>query len=426
MKKILLLALVAACSLPLVAQSSALSATYPCVQVAQSDLTGLDALFLFNGITSATEVRYTGTETNVEWRTFAGDFVSNQPEFSPDDSEGYILKVDGRDSLYIWVLDYAKYPVTISGVDVVEADDKCRYIKIVPIFLAPDLLYKDKNGATHRLPRTFTLSYDEITFSGEEWSAPTPKMEKLQTPFTEISLEAPLCDTQFTFAGDNWAQEFGIKQSVASPLYKAIAVEAHIKATIEERAAKNEVDRANSSEISGSGPLVVFFESRANPIDGVYYDWRIFPKEKPSDYMRYSDKDVRYTFSESGEYRVKLTVMSAECEYTDSIDVKVLESKLEVPNVFTPNGDGKNDEFRVAYRSLLTYSCYVYNRWGRQVFHSTDPAKGWDGTINGKQAAQGAYYYIIQATGTDLDKNGNPIQYKLSGDINLLRTTKGQ
>lgn len=158
----------------------------------------------------------------------------------------------------------------------------------------------------------------------------------------------------------------------------------------------------------------------------MYYDWRIFPKEKPSDYMRYSDKDVRYTFSESGEYRVKLTVMSAECEYIDSIDVKVLESKLEVPNVFTPNGDGKNDEFRVAYRSLLTYSCYVYNRWGRQVFHSTDPAKGWDGTINGKQAAQGAYYYIIQATGTDLDKNGNPIQYKLSGDINLLRTTKGQ
>lgn len=418
MKRILSLALTVGCILPIYAQ---LSATYPCVQVDKSDLTAIDALFLFNNITSATEIRYTGVETDVEWRKFDGSFVSNQPEFSPEDGEGYILKVGSRDSLHIWVLDYAKYPVKIDGVSVVEADDKCDNIKIVPTFSAPDLLYRDKNGAIHRLPRTFTLSFDVVSF-GEEWSAPTPKIHKQETPFSEIVLEAPFCNTQFTFAGDDWAQKFGIEQPMAvSPLYKAIAVEAHPKGTIEERAAKNERDRSGS-DISGSGPLVVFFESRVNQIDANYYDWRIFPKDNPTDYIRYNDKDVRYTFAKSGEYRVRLTATSDVCEYVDSIDVKVLESQLEVPNVFTPNGDGKNDEFRVAYRSLATYSCYVYNRWGRQVFHSTDPAKGWDGTINGKPAAQGAYYYIIKATGTDLDKDGKPVQFKLSGDINLLRT----
>lgn len=423
MKRFLLFALAAACVSSAWAQ---LSATYPCVQVDKGDLTGLDALFLFNGIAPVTEVSYTGTETNVEWRKFDGSFVGNTPEFSPEDGEGYILAVDGRDSLYIWVLDYAKYPVTVSDVAVVEAEDKCENIKIVPTFSAPDLTYKDKNGATHRLPRTFTLSYDEAVFGGDEWGVPTPKTIRQQTPISEIVLDAPFCDTQFTFAGDEWAQRFGIEQqSATSPLYKAIAVEAHPKGTVEERAAKNERDRSGS-DVSGSGPLVVFFESRVNPIGANYYDWRIFPKDRPSDYIRYNDKDVRYTFSESGEYRVRLTATSDVCEYSDSIDVRVLESLLEVPNVFTPNGDGKNDEFRVAYRSLAAYSCYVYNRWGRQVFHSTDPAKGWDGTINGKPAAQGAYYYIIQATGTDLDKNGKPVQFKLSGDINLLRTKQGQ
>ena len=112
---------------------------------------------------------------------------------------------------------------------------------------------------------------------------------------------------------------------------------------------------------------------------------------------------------------------SSSCEYVDSLDIKVLESSLDVPNIFTPNGDGINDEFRVVFKSLKSYNCQVFNRWGRKVFSTDDPGKGWDGRINGQMAAPGAYYYVIQATGTDLDSKGNPIKYKLSGDINLLR-----
>ena len=114
-----------------------------------------------------------------------------------------------------------------------------------------------------------------------------------------------------------------------------------------------------------------------------------------------------------------------------------------MPNVFTPNGDGKNDEFRVAYRSLREYHIWVYNRWGKLVYESEDPAKGWDGTINGRAAAAGAYFYVIRAMGTDAVKGASYVAlkgaynkkkkmndqsiigiYQLSGDINLLRGKK--
>ena len=121
------------------------------------------------------------------------------------------------------------------------------------------------------------------------------------------------------------------------------------------------------------------------------------------------------------------------------VTVAVAESYLAVPNVFTPNGDGKNDEFRVAYRSLRDFHIWVYNRWGKLVYESTDPAKGWDGNINGRPAAEGAYFYVVRAMGTDADKNASFMMkasynkkklnadesvlgiYQMSGDINLLR-----
>ncbi|MGN0187721.1 MAG: gliding motility-associated C-terminal domain-containing protein [Paludibacteraceae bacterium] len=397
------------------------TASYPSIQ---ESVDGLDALFLFNGISLTTEITYTGGGSDFEWSTFDGDFQSNQATLSPEDGVGYVLKVDGVETARIWVIDYAKYPVAISAIDIVEADDRCDYIKVVPTFSAPDLTYKDRNGVVHLLPRTFTFAYDVVTFGGDAWSQPTPKYFKKATPFAEVVFDAPLCDTQFTMAGDDWAERFGMEvQRASSEVYHAIAVEAHLKGTVEERAAKNELDRSGA-DVSGSGPLVVAFESRVNQLSTNYYEWFIFSVNDPANYIRYNDRDLRYTFAESGSYRVRLVATSEVCEFVDSLDVKVLDSSLEVPNVFTPNGDGVNDEFRVAFKSLATYSCQIFNRWGRLVYKSNDPGKGWDGTINGKPAAPGAYYYVIQATGTDVDDDGKPVKYKLSGDINLLRGKK--
>jgi gliding motility-associated-like protein len=99
----------------------------------------------------------------------------------------------------------------------------------------------------------------------------------------------------------------------------------------------------------------------------------------------------------------------------------VVNSLLEVPNVFTPNGDGKNDEFRVSYKSLISFKGQVFNMWGRLLYAWDDPAKGWDGTIGGVPAAEGAYMYVIEAVGADKDQDGKPMKYVYRGDINLLR-----
>jgi gliding motility-associated-like protein len=68
-----------------------------------------------------------------------------------------------------------------------------------------------------------------------------------------------------------------------------------------------------------------------------------------------------------------------------------------IPNVISPNSDGKNDYFRVDGiegfpLSILT----VYNRWGTQVFRDSDYRGGWDGRINGRPLAEGTYYYVLQ------------------------------
>ena len=97
--------------------------------------------------------------------------------------------------------------------------------------------------------------------------------------------------------------------------------------------------------------------------------------------------------------------------------------------MFTPNGDGLNDEFRVAYKSIISFQAWVYNRWGRLVYTWTDPQKGWDGNISGRKAAAGPYFYVIKALGSDFDANSAPIgktklrlgEYLLKGDINIIR-----
>jgi gliding motility-associated-like protein len=73
-----------------------------------------------------------------------------------------------------------------------------------------------------------------------------------------------------------------------------------------------------------------------------------------------------------------------------------------VPTAFTPNGDGRNDQFRlvnITYQKLITF--VVYNRWGEEVFSTTDPTDGWDGTYNGVPQDIGTYYYMVRLTYPD-------------------------
>jgi gliding motility-associated-like protein len=69
-----------------------------------------------------------------------------------------------------------------------------------------------------------------------------------------------------------------------------------------------------------------------------------------------------------------------------------------VPNAFSPDGDGLNDEFKAISNTenISSFHMYIYNRWGELVFEANDVSLGWDGEYKGKPAPQGVYVYKIE------------------------------
>jgi gliding motility-associated-like protein len=93
------------------------------------------------------------------------------------------------------------------------------------------------------------------------------------------------------------------------------------------------------------------------------------------------------------------------CEYEDEITINVEDNtNVYIPNAFSPNGDNLNDIFYIyGPESEVVNSLRIFDRWGEQVFLSTngtagDPSHGWDGTFNGERAPGGVYVYLAEIT----------------------------
>jgi gliding motility-associated-like protein len=91
------------------------------------------------------------------------------------------------------------------------------------------------------------------------------------------------------------------------------------------------------------------------------------------------------------------------------------ESKLFLPDAFSPNGDNINDVFKVYGAFVDRFEMIIYSRWGEVLFRSTDVNTGWDGTVNGQKAPEGSYVYKIEIE----DTSGVP--FRKSGTVLLLR-----
>ncbi len=107
------------------------------------------------------------------------------------------------------------------------------------------------------------------------------------------------------------------------------------------------------------------------------------------------------------------------CVDSQQVIIRVDSNMHEcIPTGFTPNGDGLNDIFRpvgIRFQNLVDFR--IYNRWGQQIFYTTSPEKGWDGTFNGVVQDLGTYFYtiIVARPGGD----GENIVYK--GDVTLIK-----
>jgi gliding motility-associated-like protein len=106
-----------------------------------------------------------------------------------------------------------------------------------------------------------------------------------------------------------------------------------------------------------------------------------------------------------------------QCRNTDSVTVFVRSDiPVIIPSAFSPNGDGRNDVFRVGNTSFHRLQEFrVFNRWGQEIFSTTDPKKGWDGTFKGVPQETGVYNYIIRVSYPD----GRVETFK--GNVTLVR-----
>lgn len=122
-----------------------------------------------------------------------------------------------------------------------------------------------------------------------------------------------------------------------------------------------------------------------------------------------------HQYQNEGTYDVVLIVSTGAPDFcTDTFHLTIyifLPPEVNIPNVFTPNGDGVNETFRVESKGLLTEEMTIYNRWGKKIFSWNELGGEWNGNNeNGQKSADGVYYYIYVGTGkyesNTINRNG--------------------
>lgn len=97
---------------------------------------------------------------------------------------------------------------------------------------------------------------------------------------------------------------------------------------------------------------------------------------------------------ESQKYRIIAVSNTGQRSYSNYFTLR-RESIILVPDAFTPNGDGLNDEFTAKGIYGDRFSMTIYDRWGQVIYATSDRTKGWDGTASGQSLAAGQYVYRI-------------------------------
>lgn len=124
----------------------------------------------------------------------------------------------------------------------------------------------------------------------------------------------------------------------------------------------------------------------------------------------------KHQYDNSGEYFVTLTVTDIDgCTAFFKYKITIIEG-IETANIFTPNGDGKNDFFFIRNGGMKEHYIVIFNRWGEKIYENTSGEIQWYGkNFAGAEVPDGTYFYILQST----RENGEVIKNKNS--ITLMR-----
>ncbi len=165
----------------------------------------------------------------------------------------------------------------------------------------------------------------------------------------------------------------------------------------------------STDTIGGSAPLTIHFFNTSQNANS--FNWN-FGDGKFS-----TDTNPTHTFLKDGEYLVVLTVTDTNgCIDTALKTIIVFtDSAAWIPNVFTPNGDQKNDVLNIVGVGINQIDARLFNRWGSEIYSWSTLTTGWDGKHSGKDAPAGVYYYLVKI----VYNNGK--RDLLKGNVTLLR-----
>ncbi len=331
---------------------------------------------------------------------------------------------------FVWIRDYMPIDSVYWDKDTVICND-------LNLYVSPVMTYRTRYGAVKKVERTMKVKYR--SFLQNDGNPGEVEVSAEYEASSPISLEDfPYVDTPFEIEDVSSSSFKSIKivtdtfhsqAVVAYPYFETIAAQEHegdegtdtlsyFSESITEALTK-------SSTFRSSGPLTFNFVSNSNPMAN-HFEWAIASGENAqrgdfeSAFVLFEKSVNAYVVSEPNTYCIELSVTNIRndsvCEHKSYGCFKIAESALYIPNAFTPNGDGTNDEFRVAYRSIKSFQIYIYDQWGRRVYDSDDITQGWDGNVGGKLGTIGTYFYVIKAEGTD------GVSYNKKGTVNLIRS----
>lgn len=160
-----------------------------------------------------------------------------------------------------------------------------------------------------------------------------------------------------------------------------------------------DLEFGNIGDLPCGGEVELFLNS-----DGVEFEWST------------GETSESIYVTELGDYYV---TVSNGCETgVDSFSLEtVIGTTVDIPNAFTPDGDGINDSFGPIWNcnEVNTFAMKIYNRWGQLIYDGQDPTLRWDGSYENSQQASDVFVYFITYT------DGLGESFSLKGDVTLIR-----
>ena len=405
--------------------------------LAEHNTAGRIQVYLVYGM-NGVQLHYTSSSTSHQWYRYrTGALADSEPVSStqngasssvtnPQEGYGYYVKETENIGMnnFVWIIDYSRYEFFIREMHLSLDVDECMAVSFNGDAELADMLYFTPAGSQMKLDRVFELNFETL-----RWNESLKRFEPLSFtktfnthPFaTTFPLHSDdpafLADTDISLNGDLFARHFGVEKTFTLS-YQAKAIQVYADTLILSVGSGNIGD----SDDELCAPVEIQFNAYANLPVASRFVWKIFNVEDPDKMLiQHNGEELLYTFNRAGSFIARLDVSDRTGICTNEYDdhefrIDITETEMTIPNAFSPGTTpGINDIFKVRYKSVIRFQGWIINRWGTELFHWTDPSQGWDGKYRGAYVPAGAYYYLIEYTGTDGKKRVK------TGDVNVFR-----